>query len=36
MPFNNRTQMTRAERGQLARWYTDGAMIDAAPADPLR
>ena len=28
MPFNNRTNMTDAERGELARWIDDGAKLE--------
>ena len=36
MPFNNRTGITPEERGELARWYRDGAKIVDAKADPPR
>ena len=36
MPFNNRTGMTPEERGELARWYRDGARIVDGPAEPPR
>ncbi|MDB4960799.1 MAG: hypothetical protein JWP01_798 [Myxococcales bacterium] len=29
MPFNNKTQITPEERGELGRWYRDGAKLDA-------
>ena len=32
MPFNNKTGMTAAERGELGRWIADGAQL--APAAP--
>ncbi len=33
MPFNNRTGMTPEERGELARWFRDGAKIVDAPVE---
>jgi uncharacterized membrane protein len=29
MPFNNKTGITAEERGQIGRWYRDGARIEA-------
>ncbi len=35
MPFNNRTNITDEERGQLGRWFKDGAkIVDAAAVTP--
>ena len=36
MPFNNRTAITPEERGELGRWFRDGAKITDVPADPRR
>jgi len=36
MPFNNRTGMTPEERGELARWFRDGARIVDVLAEPPR
>ena len=36
MPFNNRTGMTLAERGELARRYRDGARIVDGPVETSR
>ncbi|MBA3451930.1 MAG: urate hydroxylase PuuD [Deltaproteobacteria bacterium] len=36
MPFNNRTGMTAEERGELHRWFIDGAKIVDSPPDPSR
>jgi len=36
MPFNNRTSITPQERGELGRWYRDGAKIVDGKADPPR
>ena len=36
MPFNNRTAITPDERGELGRWFRDGAKITDAPAVPRR
>jgi uncharacterized membrane protein len=36
MPFNNRTAITPEERGELGRWFRDGAKISDAKPDPPR